>query len=237
MGFEDDVKPRKIPARIGRLYPWRLPSMVSPVNLRVFAKAALTALPVLSILACGDDETSTPVDAGGEAAAPACAQAPAPQKPAASCNVTLESPPVGGAKHVPEGTPVAYCSNPPSGGDHYPVWADFREYTAPVDWPYLVHSMEHGAVVLLYKCDPPGCPDVVAQLKKVRDDAAADPLCAAGTKRIIIAPSTTILTKVAAAAWGKTYQADCVDETTLEAFVRDNYAKGPENFCNPGRTF
>lgn len=214
--------------------------MVSAVNARLFAKAALTALPFFSIVACGDDDgvTSPGPDAGsGEASAPVCPQAPAPEKPAASCEVTVESPPVGGVRHVPEGTPIAYCSNPPSSGDHYPVWAAFQEYSAPVDWPYLVHSMEHGGVVLLYKCDPPGCPDIVDQLKKVRDNAAFDPQCTNGSKRIIIAPSTTIATKVAAAAWGKTYQAACVDMPSLEAFVRDNYAKGPENICAPGRSF
>lgn len=119
------------------------------------------------------------------------------------------------------------------------MWANFQEYGAPVEWPYLVHSMEHGAVVLLYNCDPPGCPDIVDQLKRVRDNAAVDPLCtdAGAAKRIIIAPSPTIPTKVAAATWRRTYQASCVDMPTLEAFVRDNYAKGPENICASGRTF
>ncbi len=213
--------------------------MVSPVNVRSIAKAALAALPLLSIVACGDDDATSPRgDAGtGEAAAPVCAQAPAPEKRATACEVTIESPPLASVRHVPEGTPIAYCSNPPSSGDHYPVWAAFQEYTAPVDWPYLVHSMEHGAVVLLYKCDSSGCPPLVEQLRRVRDNAAPDPLCEPGTKRIIIAPSPTIRTMVAAAAWGKTYQADCVDLPTLEAFVRDNYAKGPEDICAPGRTF
>jgi len=219
------------------------------VNLRCLAHVVFAATPLVSLVACGGDEVgieslqndgATPSihDAGtGEAAAPVCAQAPAPVKPAASCEVTLESPPLAGATHVPEGTALAYCSNPPSSGNHYPVWAAFQEYTAPVAWPYLVHSMEHGAVVLLYKCDPPGCPEIVDELRKVRDNAAADPLCAAGTKRIIIAPSSTIATKVAAAAWGKTYQAACIDLPTLEAFVRDNYAKTPENICYAGRAF
>ena len=209
------------------------------MNARFFFSASLAALTLLSV-ACGDDDASpvASVDGGGgEAAAPVCPATPAPEKPAASCDVTIESPPIGGATHLPEGTAITYCSNPPSSGNHYPVWAAFQQYSAPVEWPYLVHSMEHGAVVLLYKCDPPGCPEIVDQLVKVRDNAAADPLCAEGIKRIIIAPSTTIASKVAAAAWGKTYQAACVDMPTLEAFVRDNYAKGPENLCASGRTF
>jgi hypothetical protein len=189
--------------------------------------------------ACGDKDSGPSIhDAGviGEAAAPVCSPPPPSEKPAASCAVTIDSPPIAGASHVTEGTPLAYCSNPPSSGNHYPVWAAFQEYSAPVEWPYLVHDMEHGAVVLLYNC-PSGCADVVDQFRKVRDDAAADPLCDPGTKRIIIAPSPSIPTKVAAAAWGKTYRADCVDMPTLEAFVRDNYGKGTEPICAQGRAF
>ncbi|MBX3211755.1 MAG: DUF3105 domain-containing protein [Labilithrix sp.] len=212
------------------------------MTARFLAHAALV-VPFLCVAACGDDDDAAAgppagVDGGGgEAAAPICADVPPPEKPAASCDVTIESPPISGAAHVPEGTALSYCSNPPSSGDHYPVWADFRQYPAPVEWPYLVHSMEHGAVVLLYKCEPSGCPDVVDALVKVRDEAAADPLCSNGVKRIIIAPSATIPTQVAAAAWGKTYRADCADPATLAAFVRDNYAKGPENLCVAGRVF
>src|SRR5262249_13772703 len=123
-------------------------------------------------------------------------------------------------------------------GDHYPVWAAFQEFDHPIDWPYLVHSMEHGAVVLLYKCET-ACPDVLDVLRKVRESAAADPLCApfGSDKRIIIAPSTTIETKVAAASWEAIYRAPCADSGTLEAFIRDHYAKGPENFCSPGKSF
>lgn len=188
--------------------------------------------------ACGNgsDGSAATQDAGPVV----CANAPAPQKPAAACDVEIGSPPVPAVRHVPEGTALSFCSNPPSGGSHYPIWANFQEFEKPVDWGYLVHSMEHGAVVLLYKCDAVdagGCPAVLDAFHKVRDEAAPDPLCTAGTKRIIIAPSPTIPTMVAAAAWGKTYTAPCVDLPTLSAFVRDNYGKGPEQLCAPGTTF
>jgi hypothetical protein len=217
--------------------------MVSAVKLLFSATAVLA----VSIAACGGDDDSSDTtmspDGGGrgaEGGAPVCPDPPpAPQKPAASCDVSIVVSPVSPTiRHVPEGTALEYCTNPPSGGDHYPIWAAFQEYDKPIDWPYLVHSMEHGAVVLLYKCDP-ACPEIVDVLRKVRDEAAPDPLCAgqATPKRIIIAPSPTIPTKVAAAAWGAAYTANCADHPTLAAFVRDHYAKGPENFCSPGRVF
>jgi hypothetical protein len=216
--------------------------MVSAVKLLTSA----TALLAVSVAACGGNDDSsdmnptTSPDGGGGSSPAVCPDPPpAPQKPAAFCDVSIVVSPVSPTiRHVPEGTAIQYCTNPPSGGDHFPVWAAFQEYDKPIDWPYLVHSMEHGAVVLLYKCDP-ACPEIVDVLRKVRDEAAADPLCAgqATPKRIIIAPSPTIPTKVAAAAWGAAYTADCADQPTLAAFVRDYYAKGPENFCSPGRIF
>jgi hypothetical protein len=221
--------------------------MVSAVNVRVFSVAAV-AFASLVTFACGSDSDHGPSihslpDGGGttfaDAATPGsgCAPATSTEKPTASCDVTVQSFPIFGAQHVPEGTELTYCSNPPSSGNHYPVWANFQEYSTPVAWPYLVHSMEHGAVLLLFNCDDAGCADVVDVLRKVRDEAAADPICAAGTKRIIIAPSTTIPSKVAAASWGKTYVAPCADEASLAAFVRDNYGKGSETLCDPGRSF
>jgi hypothetical protein len=215
-------------------------AMVSPEMPRCFA----AALPLFFVFAaCGDDLSITDPPAprgssGGAADAGACEPGPAPEKPAASCDVTIERVPVRSSiNHVPEGTAITYCSNPPANGDHYPVWAAFQEYDKPIQWPYLVHSMEHGAVLLLYKCEGP-CPEIVDGLRRVRDAIAADPLCDAATpRRIIIAPSPTLDSTVAAASWNAILKAPCVDVPTLENFVRSNYALGPENFCIPGRIF
>jgi hypothetical protein len=212
---------------------------------RPFAFAC--AVCACGVLACGGDDDGA--SAGSTDAGPlVCAPPASPQKPAASCEVTLESPAMQGQAgvHVPSGSAVTYCSNPPSSGPHYAIWADFQVYKAPVPAPYLVHSLEHGAVVLYWKCHPPAgaadeCPEpeaLVNELRKIRDNVPVDPLCVAPTRaRIIIAPSKDINTEVAAAAWGATYQAACVDPPTLEAFVRDHYAKGPEDVCVPGLTF
>ncbi len=143
---------------------------------------------------------------------------------------------------MPEGTPIEYNSNPPSSGPHYPIWAAFQEYDKPIARPYLVHDLEHGAIVLLHNCalakpNAP-CPGIIEQLRKVRDAVPTDPKCDAATRvRVIIAPDPDLDVPVAAAAWGFTYKADCVDAPTLEQFAKDNYAKGPEDFCTPGKVF
>ena len=141
--------------------------------------------------------------------------------------------------HVAEGTAVTYDSNPPSSGPHYPTWANFQEYAQPVADGYLVHSMEHGAVLLLYRCaSAAACPEIVAALRTVRAGIPTDPLCDPGIRvRVILAPRPSLETAVAAAAWGFTYEADCVDAASLTQWGIDHYAKAPENFCSPGQSF
>ncbi len=192
------------------------------------------------LVACGANNDAVPATGAGQSGTAdggACPPLSITTKPGATCEVTLESFPVGAIQHLPEGTAITYCTNPPAGGDHYPVWADFKTYETSIPWPYVVHSLEHGAIVLAYKCDPPGCPELVAQLAAIRDAAAADPLCDPGIKRILLMPSATIPSKVAAAAWGHVYRASCVDEPSLSAFIREHYAKTEENFCAAGQSF
>lgn len=197
------------------------------------------AIAAATVLACGSDGND---DGGASGAADAGAdrRLAAPFRPAASCPVVIESPDLIPSQHVPEGTVITYNSNPPSSGPHYPVWANFKEYAAPLDEGYLVHSLEHGAVALLYKCDPnaPECAPIIDGLRKIRDSIPTDPRCSADVRvRVIIAPAPRLETPVAAVAWGFTYKADCVDVPTLTQFVNDNYAQSPEDICAAGRMF
>lgn len=200
----------------------------------------------LSVLIGGcsssDDTTTTPTPGvGADAGPPQCsADVAPPETRQVSCAVTLSTPGLQqpASKHVLAGTSVTYCTNPPTSGPHYAIWADFKEYTAEIPWENLVHSEEHGGVLLLYNC-PTGCPDVVEALRAVRDRAAVDRMCESqgrpGVKRIIIAPSSKIPTKVAAAAWGASYTADCADGPTLDEFVATKSKNPPEDLCYAGQ--
>jgi len=57
-----------------------------------------------------------------------------------------------GRKHVPIGQKVEYNSNPPTSGDHYADWIRSGVYDSPRDDRNLVHSLEHGYVIMHYKC-------------------------------------------------------------------------------------
>lgn len=133
------------------------------------------------------------------------------------------------AKHVPTCTPVSYATNPPSGGDHWAVWAAFKKYDARVPREMYVHDLEHGAIVMAYRCSD-GCPDVVAALTGVMNQISE----ACSPPRVILTPDPDLDTPIAAAAWGATYTATCIDATSLTAFANDHIGRGPEDICTDG---
>jgi hypothetical protein len=154
------------------------------------------------------------------------------------CNVRMDSPAILASPHVPAGSEVTYNSNPPSSGPHYPVWANFQEFSSVVPDGNLVHSLEHGAVALYYDCNlaEPACAKVLDDLRAVRNAMATDPSCDPSIRvRVIIAPRPANDTVVAAAAWGQIYRADCVKIDSLKAWATAHYAKGPEDLCGAGQ--
>ena len=196
--------------------------------------------------ASADRAAASPEAAVVDAAAPdaavvdaSAADADAAPFDGGACNVRIDALPPVDSPHVADGTVVVYGSNPPSSGPHYNSWANFQEFTHPVEDGNLVHSMEHGAVLLLYSCAPGAeCDALVAALRAVRDAVPADPLCDPAIRtRVILAPRAANDVAVAAAAWGHVYRADCVDAVSLSSFINDHYAKGPENLCVAGQVF
>jgi hypothetical protein len=150
--------------------------------------------------------------------------------------------------HIAEGSlpSPAWDSNPPAGGPHYPIWAEWQDYTSPVPYGYLIHNMEHGAVVFFYRCpaDAP-CADVIAALQTAKAQLPSDTLCTGpdgggedpGVRtRGIIEPSATSDVLIAASAWGWQYRANCIDQASLNAFATAHYGNGPESLCSVGTT-
>lgn len=139
--------------------------------------------------------------------------------------------------HITPCTPITYATNPPSGGNHWPIWAAFKQYTTPVPREMYVHDLEHGAIVLTYRC-PDGCPDVVAALGKVFG-SQGDPLCLSQPgdppARMVLTPDPLLDTPIAASAWGATYTATCIDIPSLQAFANAHYGQGREQLCDDGQ--
>jgi hypothetical protein len=204
------------------------------VRRLVASVAVLALLGTAELFACAPGGMNEPPDASFDAA-----RLDAPYFPEASCFVRIDSPPLQPGVHVPIGTDItSWDSNPPSSGEHYPVWAAFQEYDAAVPRGYYVHDLEHGAIDFLYKCPDAGTCDAIVQgLRQAAASIPTDPLCDPSIRvRRVITPDPLLDHPVAAASWGWTYNADCLDLPTLEAFAQAHYAQAPEDLCADGIT-
>lgn len=138
-----------------------------------------------------------------------------------------------GNDHVAVCTPLTPASMPPTSGTHFGSWADFGVYDAPVPWGFLVHAMEHGAVVIGYRDDVG--PALAAELAEIVAAQPADPLCRGDDPaRFILAPAPDLEWPIAVLAWERLYLATCLDRPSMQAFIDEVYAEGPENLCAPG---
>ncbi len=148
--------------------------------------------------------------------------------PASACAIEREDPRSEGAGHTNKlCEPVSYKSHPPSSGTHYGTWPVFRAYSEPVPWGFLVHGLEHGAVVIAYNC-PQGCAAEVAAAKALMASVPNKEGCS--RPPVILTPDPTLRTRFAAAAWGHVLRASCFDRPAFAAFISAYANKGPEYF-------
>ncbi len=99
--------------------------------------------------------------------------------------------PPGQGVHVPSLTKkFPWNTDPPSNGQHYPLWAVWGFYTAPVNPRMVVHNEEHGGVILWWGPKVPG--STVEQLRSFYNE---QPDGTFGT------PYTKLGSKIAISAW------------------------------------
>ena len=135
---------------------------------------------------------------------------------AGSCEYDTRADRLTANNHVP---PASYEVDPPAGGDHDPAPARAGFYTAqqaPSD-PQLVHSLEHGFIVLWHR------PDLreaeVQAIRGVFDDNSED---------VIVVPRPSLGVKVAATSWGRRLLCGEVEPETLSEFVDLYRNQSPE---------
>jgi Protein of unknown function (DUF3105) len=150
-----------------------------------------------------------------------------------SCQVMVQNHPSEGAQHLEQCAPTIYISSPPSSGNHYPVWPAYKIYDQPVPWGFLVHGLEHGAVVISYRCDG-GCPEELAKAKAFVAGLAPDVDCGGAPKLVVLVPDPKLDVAFAASAWTWTLRADCFDSAAFGQFVTDHYGHGLERVCSQG---
>lgn len=138
-----------------------------------------------------------------------------------AANCELEEPREEGNDHVPPSTDVEYEANPPTSGDHYAVPADDGAYVEPPETGALVHTLEHGRILIQF--DPTVPDQVKGDLKALYDE---DPY------HMVIAPNATDMPhEVAATTWNRSLGCREMNDEVFDAIraFRDEYRdKGPE---------
>ncbi len=123
--------------------------------------------------------------------------------------------------HVPAGPEVTYATTPPYGGPHWSVPLRCGIYEEEQRFEPIVHTMEHGAIVLYYQ-------PLVLDAEAVGEmRLAASQLLREGA-RLILTPSTRIGTPVAIASWGRLLLMDEFEEDTLRDFIEAFEGDAPE---------
>ncbi len=129
-----------------------------------------------------------------------------------------------GNAHVAAGTEIEYQRIPPTSGTHYPttVEAGLYEQTPPLG--ALVHSLEHGAVVIYY--DP-------GQIDQATEDSL-EAFAAAHTgtwESVIVVPMPEAgpTAPVVLTAWRHSLRLEDYDPGTVRAFLAEYLGRGPEH--------
>lgn len=161
-----------------------------------------------------------------------------PSAPSGPCNAVTQSFKVPSASHVADCSALPEPIVPPPGGDHYGTWAAFQSYDFPVPYGFLIHAMEHGAVVFYYNC-PSGCDAEVAEVEAWLETQPEDPLCTGqgALRRAVLTPDPSLDVRWAVSAWGHTLRASCFDAQAFASFYQAHYGDGPEQLCYAGAAF
>jgi hypothetical protein len=136
----------------------------------------------------------------------------------------------GTAEHTQDpGERIEYKTNPPTSGRHFVVPAEDGAYSEAPDDEELVHTLEHGRVVVWFK---PGLPKSTrADLKAFFDE---------DSYQMVLAPRRDMTQQVTASAWngdpapsgtGRLLLCERVDEATWDAlrtFRDEHRSRGPE---------
>jgi hypothetical protein len=116
-------------------------------------------------------------------------------------------------------SPPDYSSVPATSGTHAPNWAPCGIFRQQILEIYVVHTLEHGAVVAYYRpTDVTG--DALAGLEELARDLST---------HIIVMPYPEMTTPVALVAWGHLAARPALDLDEVRAFWAEYAQRGPES--------
>ena len=136
----------------------------------------------------------------------------------------LKTYPQAGRDHIPTSQqPRNWNSNPPTSGDHLGTPQQGGVYDTDQDMRALVHNLEHGYVLILYRNIPADQVDQLRQFVEAR----------AGSKLILAPYSALDKDGVALVAWQNLETMQRLNMTVVQAFVNDYMVPGGSKSTAP----
>jgi hypothetical protein len=175
---------------------------------RFLGRLAAFALAGLLLPACGTSNSGAPGDTG-------VAPNPTPTDPG------IETFPSEGRTHMPVGTVIVYLTDPPTSGNHYPYPQAGGYYEFPIAAGFLVHSMEHGGVIIYY--NPATVTD--AQKNSLKMLAQAHPGI---FSQVVCVPRDDPTYPIILTAWTHRLRLRTYDQSGIDGFVTLFLGQGPE---------
>ena len=185
-----------------------------PLRLGVAAIALLALLGAAYLLVFGPN--------GGSTSGIETSQLPDRGDP--SVISAVQQHPSEGNAHVDPGTSVQYETMPPVSGPHYPTTVDAGWYVETPPRGALVHSLEHGAVVIYY--------DPASIDAETEESLKAFATTHTGTWSSVIVAPTPVDDPAAPfvlAAWRHSLHLEQYDPETVRAFLAEFLGRGPEH--------
>ena len=156
-----------------------------------------------------------------------------------------------GREHVKEEewSKFPYNSNPPTSGPHDGVWTTTGVYDTEQADGHLIHSLEHGYIVVSYNCGGVGMADgrekkATASTSEANLEIGKPPLSEkecntlkkqlsdlANKKRIwklVVVPRPGLDSRIALTAWTYLEKLDKFDDGRINAFIDAHRDHGPE---------
>lgn len=101
---------------------------------------------------------------------------------------------------------IEYDRDPPTNGNHSPIWQNCGFYSEPIQEETAVHSMDHGVVWITYRPELPA--DQIEELRSYGDE-----------EYVIVSPYPDLPAPVVATAWRNQIYLEGADDPRLREFV------------------
>ena len=157
-----------------------------------------------------------------------------------------------GRKHVPTGSLASPSADLATSGDHFEDWTKAGVYETPQNDGNLIHSMEHGYVIISYNCtkkftiynlqftinayahegedevtEGTGSASLSGDCHKLVDQLK-EVYEKKGKRKLIIVPRPQMDTKITLSAWNWIDKLNSFDEARIESFIDTHRNQGPE---------